>query len=104
MQTLIDKTLRELSREYVNGHLSIDDYRDKRRRLVDQVTGINADTEAGADSTTEVEDTAPMGEVPPQARVHKTVSDRRSFPLPVILLLVAGGLSAALWFVFSTVD
>jgi len=95
MQTLIDRTLRELSREYVNGHLSIDDYRDKRRRLVDQVTGINADT---------VEDTAPMGEVPPQARVHKTVSDRRSFPLPVILLLVAGGLSAALWFVFSTVD
>ena len=90
MQTLIDRALRELSREYVNGHLSIDDYRDKRRRLVDSIT--------------EVEDTAPMGEVPPQARVHKTVSDRRSFPLPVILLLVAGGLSAALWFVFSTVD
>ncbi len=104
MQTLIDKTLRELSREYVNGHLSIDDYRDKRRRLVDQVTGINADTEVVADSITEVEDTAPMGEVPLPATAPKTVSDRRRFPLPVILLLVAGGLSAVLWLVFSTVD
>ncbi|HHJ15161.1 MAG TPA: hypothetical protein ENJ80_00520 [Gammaproteobacteria bacterium] len=106
--TLINKTARELAREYFDGRLSFDDYRDKRRRLVDQVTGVDADVEEeaavaqpAASPVPAVDEAAPACDVPGRASGQDTVCETRRFPLPVILLLIVGGLGAAGWLLFS---
>jgi len=108
MQTLVNRTARELAREYFNGRLSFNDYRDNRRRLVDQVTGLDADLEDAAEPEATlppvVEETIPTSRVSDSAVAQETVPETKGVPLPVILLLVIGGLGAAGWLLFSGED
>ncbi|VAW79430.1 hypothetical protein MNBD_GAMMA15-1787 [hydrothermal vent metagenome] len=108
MQTLANKAVRELAKEYFNGQLSFDDYRSRRQHLVDQLTGRIAENETEPDLESEtdttrphrVEEKPPECEVPDQPAGQAPVCETKRFPLPVIMLLAVGGLGAAGWLLF----
>ncbi len=104
MHTLVNRTARELARDYFNGQLSFDDYRDKRRRLIDQVTGVDADTGPSVKLPPAVEIKTAADEVPVHAAAQEIPSETRRFLLPVILLLMIGGLGVAGWLLFVGKD
>ncbi len=109
MQTLVSKSVRELAKEYFNGRLSFDDYRNSRQRLVDRLTGVIAEPEPEPQPETGTETTRPhrVEEKPPACDVsdhaagQEPVCETKRFPLPVIVLLAIGGLGAVGWIVFS---
>jgi len=88
MDTKIDKTTRQLARDYYNGLLSFEEYRDLRRHLIDDITSDDA-TRPVKSSVPE----KPPVALPDKPAVNKpAVAEKRAgtWLLPVVGLAIAG--------------
>jgi formylglycine-generating enzyme required for sulfatase activity len=90
MDTKVDKTPRQLAREYFNGQLGFTEYRDLRRRLIDEITRPDATRPAVRDApppAPETRNTAAT-EATAQQPAHKTGA--AAWLLPGVGLVLAG--------------
>ena len=95
MSAITDKTPRQLAREYAEGLLNFDDYRQMRRQVVDELTGYHAE---GEDDPQD-DDTLPHGrQVSGTGGAPGPTAGRKRLRPLVLLLAIGLPLAAvALW-------
>jgi hypothetical protein len=87
MDTKVNKTPRQLARDYYDGMLTFDEYRNKRRRLIDDITRPDA-MQPVPGVTGTVKDTAPQEPIPAPGTGAKV--SQRKYLLPGVAVVLFG--------------